>query len=564
MLLPAGEPGDDLRPIRYHVVTSQTEPAPLQPDGARPTSMLTKRLSALPAAVLTGLRRGIEKESLRVRPDGSLADTAHPAGLGSALTHPHITTDFSESQLELITGVHAEVDACLHELTEIHQIVYQHLGDELLWVTSMPCRLPADDQIPIGRYGSSNVGRAKTVYRVGLSHRYGSRMQTISGIHYNFSMPAEAWPLLQGADGRDGAAQNYRNAAYFSIIRNFRRHSWLLLFLSGASSAVCSTFVAGRSHPLQVLKPGTLYLPYATSMRMGPLGYQSDAQASLAVSYNCLESYARSLNGALTKPYPPYEAIGIRDGDSYRQLATTLLQIENEFYGTIRPKRRIRSGERPLHALGERGVEYVEVRCIDLDPHSRIGIHAETIRFLDIFLLHCLLSDSPKDTPEEIAELSRNQHLVALQGRDPDLRLTRRGEALSVPEWGGMVLRECEPIAAALDAAHHSAAYRDALSGAYAALAKPDLTPSARMLEAINNEHNGSCVAFGLAQSRRYAEELRGLPLAADSRVRYARMAQASLAEQKQIEAGDTEPFETYRQKYVSQALLGGNDRSAT
>jgi len=520
--------------------------------------MLKKRLSALPPAVLASLRRGIEKESLRVLPDGNLAITPHPAGLGSALTHPHITTDFSESQLELITGVHTNVEGCLQELTEIHQAVFHELGDELLWVKSMPCRLPTDDQIPIGRYGTSNVGRAKTVYRIGLSYRYGRRMQTISGIHYNFSMPPEAWPLLQAVDAGSGDAQIYQNAAYFSLIRNFRRHSWLLLFLFGASSAVCSSFVAGRAHPLQVLKPGTLYLPYATSMRMGPLGYQSDAQASLAVSYNCLESYAHSLNGALTKPYPPYEAIGIRDGDDYRQLATSLLQIENEFYGTIRPKRRIRSGERPLRALGERGVEYVEVRCIDLDPYSPIGIAADTMRFLDVFLLHCLLSDSPKDTPEEIAEVSRNQHLVALQGRNPELRLTKHGQALSVTEWGAAILDECEPIAAALDAGHRSSAYRDALSAARATLRTPDLTPSARLLEDVKGAHLGSCVSFGLSQSVRHAEAVRSLQLAAGLRARYAQMAQASLAEQSRIEAQDSEPFETYRQKYVSQELLKG------
>ena len=306
----------------------------------------------MPREVLKGLRRGIEKESLRVRPDGTLATTPHPARLGSALTHPHITTDFSESQLELITGVHASADGCLEELTEIHQFVYRAIGNEVLWCASMPCSLPADDAIPIGRYGSSNVGRAKSVYRMGSRHRYGRRMQTISG---------HPLQLLAARTTRS-------NEAYFALIRNFRRHSWLLLYLFGASPAVCSSFVAGRAHELERLSEDTLYLPHATSLRMGRLGYQSDAQSSLAVSYNNLESYAASLQEALTKPYPPYEAIGIRDGDDYRQLATSLLQIENEFYGTIRPKRVIRPGERPLHALRERGVEYVEVRLMDLDP----------------------------------------------------------------------------------------------------------------------------------------------------------------------------------------------------
>jgi glutamate--cysteine ligase len=152
-------------------------------------SQLLERLHALAPAALTNLRRGIEKESLRATPDGALARTPHPAALGAALTHPHITTDFSEAQLELITGVHASPEACLAELTEIHQFVYRNIGDEILWCASMPCGLPAEDRIPIGQYGRSNSGRLKTVYRIGLAHRYGRRMQTISGIHYNFSMP---------------------------------------------------------------------------------------------------------------------------------------------------------------------------------------------------------------------------------------------------------------------------------------------------------------------------------------------------------------------------------------
>ena len=259
---------------------------------------------------LRGLVRGVEKESLRVTADGRLATTPHPVALGAALTHPHITTDFSEAQVELITGVHPDADACVLELAEIHQFVYRHLGDEMLWSSSMPCRLPSDDEIPLGQYGRSNVGRLKTVYRMGLSLRYGRRMQTISGVHYNFSLPETALALLQGPGATDAERAEFRTAGYFSLIRNFRRHSWLPLYLFGASPAVCSTFVAGRTHRLQPLSGDTLYMPHATSLRMGPLGYQSDAQRTLAVSYNSLAGYAGSLHHALTEPYPQYAAIG--------------------------------------------------------------------------------------------------------------------------------------------------------------------------------------------------------------------------------------------------------------
>ncbi|MEN9627936.1 MAG: hypothetical protein RJA10_1163, partial [Pseudomonadota bacterium] len=405
---------------------------------------LQQRLASLTPDRLRGMRRGVEKESLRVNPGNGLALTPHPAALGSALTHPHITTDYSESQLELITGVHPDADACERELTEIHQFVYRALGDEMMWVASMPCGLPGDENIPIGTYGTSNVARAKSVYRMGLGHRYGRRMQTISGIHYNWSLPGLS------------------NDEYFALIRNFRRHSFLLLLLFGASPAVCKSFVEGRDHELKPLytaqgSSGTLHLPHATSLRMGRLGYQSDAQAALAVSYNSLASYAYSLHGALTRPHPPYERLGVRNlGGEYNQLATSLLQIENEFYGTIRPKRVIFPGERPLHALRERGVEYVEVRCMDLDPFEPVGINADTMRFIDVFLLHCLLSDSPPDTPQEIAALARNQHRTAAYGREPGVLLERGEGTVKLTEWGAQILAECAPIAAKLDEAHRT------------------------------------------------------------------------------------------------------------
>lgn len=503
-----------------------------------PASTLT-RLHALPPHVLSSLRRGIEKEALRVRLDGALALTPHPAQLGSALTHPCVTTDFSESQLELITGVNGSADACLNELTAIHQVVYRAIGDELLWSASMPCRLPADDTIPIGHYGASNVGRAKSVYRTGLSHRYGRRMQMISGIHYNFSLP-----------------ESLSNEAYFALIRNFRRHSWLLLYLFGASPAVCTSFVADREHHLERLSEDTLYLPYATSLRMGRLGYQSDVQSSLAVSYNDLESYAASLEEALTKPYPAYEAIGIRDGDDYRQLATSLLQIENEFYGTIRPKRVIQPGERPLHALRDRGVEYVEVRLMDLDPFCAVGITAATMRFLDVFLLHCLLRESPPDTPQELAAIVGNTRRIAARGREPGVRLVRESAEVTLVSWSSEILAECAPIAAALDAASGGDGYREALARAVATLNDPAATPSARVLEAMARDHGNSYVRFALAQSLAHRRTNLALPLPAEVVERFARLADDSVTEQRRIEAADTLPFEAYRQLYLAPLRL--------
>jgi glutamate--cysteine ligase len=506
-------------------------------------SGLNERLRAVTEASLRAMQRGLEKESLRALPDGGLALTPHPAAMGSALTHPNITTDFSESQLEFVTGVHGSAQACLDELTQIHQFAYRalrDLGDEMLWVSSMPCGLPTDETIPTGRYGSSNVGRAKSVYRMGLGHRYGRRMQTISGIHYNWSLPGVS------------------TEAYFGLIRNFRRHSFLLLYLFGASPALCSSFVAGREHELQSLKGHTLHMPHGTSLRMGRLGYQSDAQASLSVSYNSLERYAASLQEALTKPYPPYEAVGIRNpGGDYNQLATSLLQIENEFYGTIRPKRVIFPGERPLHALRERGVEYVEVRCMDLDPFEPVGISAQTMQFLDLFLLHCLFEASPPDTPDEIKALARNQQRVAARGREPGMRLERGDGEVTLAAWGAQLLHAFEPIAARLDALHGGSGYRDALASANATLGDASLTPSARVLAVMARDFDSSYVGFTRAQSDQTRNHLLAMPFPAEQQARFAALAKASVDEQKRIEAADTLPFETYRQQYLSVERLG-------
>jgi glutamate--cysteine ligase len=376
------------------------------------------------------------------------------------------------------------------------------------------------------------------VYRVGLANRYGRRMQAISGIHYNWSLPGLG------------------NAEYFSLIRNFRRHGWLLFYLFGASPAVCASFVAGRKHELQVLKDGTLHMPYGTSLRMGRLGYQSEAQASLCVSYNSLESYGASLEDALTKPYPPYEKIGVRAGEEYRQLSTSLLQIENEFYGTIRPKRVIRSGERPLHALRSRGVEYVEVRCMDLDPFLPAGISTGTMRFLDVFLLHCLLSESPPDTRAEIGALGRNQQRAAALGREPGLRLEKGAGTVSLADWGRSLLGECAPIAAALDAAHGGTPYRDALGWAGSALDNPGLVPSARVLAEVRERHDGSYTRFALECSEAHRAALAARPLTRAFEARMQRAADASLEEQRRIEAADDVPFEEYRQRYLAQELL--------
>ena len=368
-------------------------------------------------------------------------------------------------------------------------------------------------------------------------------MQLISGIHYNFSLPEDAWPIAGIGDA---------NQAYMALIRNFRRHAWLLLYLFGASPAICESFLAGRPHSMQALAPGTLYQPFATSLRMGPAGYLSAAQASLLVSCNDLESYAASLADALTQPYPPYEAIGIRDGDDYRQLGTTLLQIENEYYSTIRPKRVIRRGERPLHALRREGVQYVEVRVMDIDPFAPVGISLATLRFLDVFLLHCLLTESPPDTPGEIRAVARNGRVVAIRGRAPGLRLRMGDREVRMRAWAKRLLDECGPIARALDAACGGEGHQEALEAARHAVQAPDTLPSARVVAEIRDLHGGSYAAFALAWSKAHRTSILSETIAPLVAERLEHLAGESLAEQRRVEAGDEMSFESFRQRYVA------------
>ncbi|MCJ8268303.1 MAG: glutamate--cysteine ligase, partial [Psychrosphaera sp.] len=270
----------------------------------------------------------------------------------------------------------------------------------------MPCKLNGDKSIPIAQYGKSNIGQMKQVYRQGLAHRYGRTMQSIAGIHYNFSMPDDFWPHYQELLGAKGDVQAFKSQCYFDLIRNFRRHSWLLIYLFGASPALDNSFVGtNKSHKLDQLGQQTLGLPYATSLRMSDLGYQSKAQENLDISYNNLHSYIQGVEQAMAQPYPDYEKIGIKVNGEYRQLNDNILQIENEYYSEIRPKRVTQPGKTPLSALKSNGVEYIEVRILDTNPYLPVGIDAQQIRFLDAFLLYCLLSDSPQLTSLENAEI---------------------------------------------------------------------------------------------------------------------------------------------------------------
>ena len=489
--------------------------------------------------------RGIEKECLRVTPEGRISRRPHPAALGSALTSPYITTDFSEALLEFITPKHDSIDGCLGMLEDIHRFTYANLEqDEILWASSMPCPAGTEGEVPIAEYGNSNIGQLKRLYRVGLSWRYDSLMQAIAGLHYNFSMPGEFWQLYRRMTGFRGSLMDFRTESYLHLIRNFHRHSWLLLYLFGASPAAAASFVEGREHRLQRMPTGTMYLPNATCLRMGRLGYQSEAQKSLFVCYNDLPLYVQCLRDAIHTPYAPYEEIGHKVDGEYRQINVNLLQLENEFYSTIRPKRVARSGERPVDALVRDGIEYVELRLFDLDPFLPLGIDAEQVRFIDAFLLHCLLSESPQCNRAEFFEVADNILRVVEDGRDTSLMLRRGGKAVKLADWAGGFLADIKHSAALLDR-FHGGGYLDSVEWQEAKLQDPSRTPSAKMLAEMERGGLSFC-EFSMNISRKHAAAFQSAPLADEVREQMEQTAAESIQRQREVEAADEIGFDEF------------------
>ena len=518
------------------------------------SDLLSHRLALLAEhpnlPLLSQCLHGIERECLRIDNDGQLAMTPHPRALGSALTHPKITTDYSEALLEFITGTETDPARTLDDLDAIHRYTYSRLDSEFLWSPSMPGLLPEEAQIPIAEYGSSNIGRLKYVYRQGLALRYGKTMQCIAGIHYNFSLPEALWSVLQ-ADEQDGRSpQDYQSWRYIALIRNFRRYSWLLMYLFGASPALDASFMRGRAHQLEQFDDETLYLPYATSLRMSDLGYQSNAQAGLTPCYDDLPSYTSSLHKAVSTPYPEYAALGTKDAEgNWQQLNTNILQIENEYYSNIRPKRVTGTGERPLHALRARGIQYIEVRCLDINPFLPLGIDLGEARFLDAFLLFCALQQSPCLIEGECRASSDNFLKVVKQGREPGLELSRCGEPVSLQHWASELIGQISQVAELLDRSQGSDEHIRAIAAQQAKVDDSSLTPSAQVLEAMRR-HGESFSQFALRQTRQHAEDFRGRALSDADVAWFDEAARSSLAQQTEMEAADTQDFDSFVEEY--------------
>ena len=498
---------------------------------------------------------GLEKEGLRVSEDLGLSKNPHPKELGSKLTHPFITTDYAEALLEFITPVFNDSSEMLKFLVDLHHYTYLKMGKEFIWPASMPCRLPKNDlEIAVAQYGKSNLGRLKELYRIGLGHRYGRKMQSIAGLHFNFSLPNDFMTTYAQFLGSNLDKKSFRNKVYFELIRNYRRYSWLLMYLFGASPVVDKSFLEGKKHELSPMGKDSFGLPYATALRMGGLGYTSNAQKEINVCFNQLDTYIKSLENARTTTYKPYEKIGVKENGEYRQLNSNLLQIDNEYYATIRPKSNARTGQSALQALWENGIEYIEVRILDLDPFSVAGISEETIFFLKSFLIFCLIEDSPYFDKEQCDLIDKNHLLIVKEGRRPDLMLNSLTGTKSFKDVANDLLQKIFKVASYLDKASNSYLHSKAVQAQVLKVKFPDTTPSGKILSMLDDKHGHIEIVETLA--REHAKVFQHSSLAEQKIRTWDDLARESWEKQVAMEKSENDNFDEFLEKYFKQIQL--------
>ncbi|WWP02188.1 MAG: glutamate--cysteine ligase [Candidatus Dasytiphilus stammeri] len=446
--------------------------------------------------IFQNISRGIERETLRVQINGNIVHTSHPSSLGRSLTHKWVTTDFAEAQLEFISPIYKDINQLITFLYEIHHHVANVIGSkqERMWPLSMPGFISTEDNIILAQYGNSNIGKMKTLYRQGLKHRYGTMKQIITGVHYNFSLPLSFWQAWAGIDNMK-SGKEIISANYMGLIRNYYRFGWIIPYLFGASPAICTSFLQGKKSSIHLKyhqKGNMLYLPFATSLRLSKIGYNSNQQDNLNINLNHLKNYVFSIKNALKTPCREYTHIGLRNNDNYHQLNNNILQIENEFYAPIRPKRLTYKGKSILDALLDEGIEYIEIRSLDINPFSPIGINLEQIMFLDLFLLWCLLTNSIEMNRNELIFTQKNWNEVVLYGRKPGLNINlnvgSHNMTTPISIIGKYIMQNLKTIASILDTNNNCNKYQKTCNNLAKFFDNPDLTYSSRILKIMMNQ----------------------------------------------------------------------------
>ncbi|MED7820300.1 MULTISPECIES: glutamate--cysteine ligase [unclassified Francisella] len=483
--------------------------------------------------------RGIERETLRIKLSGELALSPHPQNLGHKLTNESITVDFSENLLELITSPHSSVDNVFYELECLGAFTLQNMqDDEITLNTSMPLSVNEGD-IQEADFGKSNSGKMKQIYRKGLSARYGKVMQIIAGIHYNFSFDKE---LINAKASESNITSS---DIYFGVINNYFEFMWLLPYLFGSSPICAKTSVKNKPNYLVDLDDEFYVGKYSTSLRMSDLGYTSPAQKDLAISYNDVNSYVSDLIQATDEVFDQYKNIGLYNSNGERiQLNESILQIENEYYSAIRPKQVAKRCERPACALSNRGVQYIEVRVLDVDPFATNGISKTTALFIEAMLMTCLEEKARKYNKDSIKRAKQNLTAVAVEGRNPELKLYKLDskDEILLKEYALELFDKIENTAKKMPQE-----YLDAVQTEKQKVLDISKTPSAII---VNTAKQKGYKNFALEVSKNVSEEFRKIKISKEVELKLKEQVIKSIAAEKELVVNDKISLDEYINRY--------------
>jgi glutamate--cysteine ligase len=310
---------------------------------------------------------------------------------------------------------------------------------------------------------------------------------------------------------------------------------------------------------LQEFNDNTYYEPYATSLRLGDIGYQNNKEdlAGIKACYDSLDAYIKSMQCAISTANPIFEEIGVKVNGVYQQLNANILQIENEYYSSVRPKQIVQGNEKPSTALSKRGIAYVELRSLDVNAFDPHGINSDQLYFLEVFMLFCLLQPSPVLSQSEVNAIDENLLLVAHQGRKPGLDLQRANaeqqlEKISLQDWASELCNNMKDVANLLDQANYCENYFSSVKSQIASVFDPELTPSARMI-ADMRKHEEGFFHYAQRMSEHHYQYYKNHPLSADKTQFFEELASRSLAQQKQIEKDDSVSFDEYLEHYFNE-----------
>ncbi|OQY41659.1 MAG: bifunctional glutamate--cysteine ligase/glutathione synthetase [Fusobacteriia bacterium 4572_74] len=425
---------------------------------------------------LTKCNFGIEKENVRVDSSGHLAMTKHPDIFGDKLKNPYITTDFSESQVEIITPSLDTIEETYNFLESLHDIVSLELKDEYLWPQSTPPSLPNEENIPVSTFEETSEGNRAQKYRDYLSLKYGKQKQLLSGIHYNFSFKDEFLNLLY-KESKSSDFKLFKDKIYLKISRNFFKYRWLLIYLFGANPSIHGTYSKKCVGLLDKVAPDSFSYPLGNSFRNGMCGYRN--KEVFDISYNSRKEYVEDIK---------------------KLISQKKLISEKEYYSPIRLK--AKDNTNLLKSIEEDGIEYLEVRLLDLNPMIKTGISIDQLYFVHLFLLFCLFTDQDKLTKQETWEGNKNHDLVAHYGRKRDLELFNKGEFKFLKDLGLDIISKMDKVAEELKISNLN--YTNTLREAIESFHNTNLLISSKIESGIREE---GFINFNLNLAKKYYKE---------------------------------------------------------